>query len=247
MGNLFSDIKRLVIHPKTYLAVVGVMASIFFSLQDDFANGISQNAVSMYLFAIDSAGFLVAYVFCALPFGTTFCEDLKSRYIRQNVIRNGIRKYVCSRMTVIYISALLVMLFGSALFLLIRGIGYQESFLGNEGYEYLRYGFLISGGHSFWGCMIVALRLGLLAGTLSVMAVGISLYMVNKAAALALPVLIFQILLELGGKYSYISLFFPDIKVFAADWLDSVLTIVISFLTVVVIICIAEQKIKKLL
>ena len=61
---------------------------------------------------------MIAYVFCAFPFATVFCEDLDNKYIRYELIRSNLKRYVVTKIAFIYLTAILVMVLGTILFLL---------------------------------------------------------------------------------------------------------------------------------
>ena len=97
------------------------------------------------------------------------------------------------------------------------------------------YGGLIEEGHYAWYCMFYALQLGLLAGMLSVLAAFFSLYITNKVTVFALPVLIYQILLESSGSGKFtVYAFCAYNKYFARDWqcLLSLFLVSMGFVTI---------------
>ena len=68
---------------------------------------------------------MVAYIFCAFPFATVFCEDLENKYIRYSIIRGNLKKYVFSQISIIYLTSIAVMVLGTAIFL--DGLPYNRS------------------------------------------------------------------------------------------------------------------------
>lgn len=59
---------------------------------------------------------MIAYVFCAFPFATVFCEDLDNKYIRYELIGSNLKRYVVTKIAFIYLTAILVMVLGTILF-----------------------------------------------------------------------------------------------------------------------------------
>ena len=244
---LLSDFKRLLLNPKTYLASIGVTVALFFSEQDYFSQNSAENAISRYLEATEMSGFLIAFIFCALPFATVFCEDIQDRFIRQSCLRTGIKKYVCSKILVIYLSSVVTMVAGSILFYVLHSLSAQEAFYETEIYGNSYMGFLFVGGHYFLYCLATALHLGMLAGSLSVMAAFTSLYIRSKTATLAMPVFFYQILMEFDRNTLFGLLFTPSSRVFVAGWKNVVAVICMSLIPVILLLCGSIRKIMKVL
>ena len=83
-----ADMHRILCRKETCLAILGVAAALFFSVGNvqDFEGSVIQT----FLFATYNVGFLLSFVFCALPYGTAYCEELENPYIRYSVIRGRI-------------------------------------------------------------------------------------------------------------------------------------------------------------
>ncbi|MDY4204213.1 hypothetical protein [Porcincola intestinalis] len=248
MPAIASDIKRLFCSLKTYLAPVGVAVAIFFSLQDDFVKRSDWNTLSLYMYAVQASGFLVAYICCAVPYGTVFCEDLENRYFRQRIIREGVETYVRTNMLTVYCSAVLTMASGSILFWIMQVRIPHGHSIDVELYNQGRLGFLVSSGHFFIYFLMTAFRIGMFAGALAVISAFLSIYLRNKAATLSAPVLVSQILRGVViRQMSFETLFFPYGKVFNHEAANAVLTLGISIATVVLFSFLTEWKIKRVL
>lgn len=220
---LSSDLKRLFKGYALYVSIIGVAVSLFFSLER--IGLVNDDVLSTYNFATNMSGMMIAYVFCAFPYATSLCEDMEYHYIRYGIARGSLKKYVLSKISVIYVTSILVMVLGSILFLLLcRTQGpwvnsdsdsFKDAMMGGL------FGGLIKTGHYALYCVCSALRLGLLAGVFSALAAFLSLFITNKVMVLVLPVLVYQVLLENTsenpGIFS-ISTFRGPYTPFEQDW-----------------------------
>ena len=215
-----TDIRRLWKSYEVYPAILGVTASLFFSMESmELKNG---NVLFTYVFATELSGVMIAYVFCAIPYAASICEDLEHKYVRYQTIRGGLKRYVASKVCVVYLTSVLVMVCGSLLFVFLCRI--QGPWVSEGLYDLGPslagvYAGLIKSGHYAWYCAFYALQLGLLAGILSVLSTLVSLYITNRVMVFALPVLAYQILLESAGPGMYsVFMFRAFNKPFREDW-----------------------------
>lgn len=201
---LFSDLKRLVKGYRIYLAVFGVAAAMFFSLEQ----GIRNSVLESYIVAVIGSGVHIALVFCVFAFGTVFCEDLERKYIYYEVVRGNVWKYVFSKVIVIYLSSIAVILLGTLVFTGICRIftpwtdkesAYRLTSAGS-------FGALVLEGHYLLYCLLYSLHLGMFMGTLAVAAAFFSLYISNTVLVLTVPLLLDQLFMELptNGVFSYL-------------------------------------------
>lgn len=226
-GCLAADIRRLLKNVAWCAGILGVSVSLLFSLE---AKGIlNENVVNTYGFSINMSGSLIAYVFCALPFASSYTEDLEHRYIRYSVIRGNLKAYVLSKSLVIYVSSVLTMLGGTFLFLFLCRLRAPwvagEMFFEMHGAEIAGcYGAVLEKGHPVLYCMLSALNLGFIAGALSNFAALCSVYISNKALVLVSPVVLFRILASVGvgpeGFYNIYSLYATNAVFFQKDWMN---------------------------
>lgn len=217
---LYADWKRIIKNYSLYAACIGVAASLILSLED---MGFTNNSVlSTYFFATELSGVMLAYIFCAFPYATVLCEDLENQYIRYQIIRGSLRKYVLSKVMVIYITSVITMVMGTILFLLLCRIqGPWADWQVNDYGVQLEgcYSGLIKSGHYMGYCILYSFQLGLLAAMLSVLAAFLSLFISNKVTVLIIPILIYQILLGVSGpKYFNVYIFRAYNKLFEQDW-----------------------------
>ena len=219
---LRTDIRRLVKNYSIYLAIVGVAVSIWFSLENyAFEEGmVNGNALDTYSLAVNLSGIMTAYAFCAFSYATVFCEDLEYKYARYSINRGNTWKYVVSKAVVVYGASVITMVLGSLLFVAaIRlklpwtsGAADQSTYLAGM------YSSLIAGEHYWSYVFLCALQMGMLAGTLSLAASFLSMFVSNKMLILITPILIQQILLEYRGKgWFSVMLIYPTLNRFSTD------------------------------
>ena len=143
------------------------------------------------------SGIMIAYIFCALPYATTFYEDIKNMYICNQIIRGGQLKYVVSKVVIIYLSAVIIMVLGSVLFISLCSLKspWMDFQVGQWGPEIQgMYSVLLRDGRYFVYCVLYSLQLGLWAGILSISTAFLSLYLDNKVTVMVLPVLILSLI-----------------------------------------------------
>lgn len=232
---LLADLKRLIKGYEIYAAVIGVAICLIFSLEN---KGLANNSVlTTYIMSTEMSGVMIAYVFCAFPVATFFCDDLENGYIRYQVIRGNLKNYMLSKVATMYITSIIIMVLGTILFLGIykTQAPWVDWELGDLDVELTgAYAGLLRGGHYFLYCILYALQLGLLAGVLSVFAALLSLFITNRVTVLVLPVLVYQILLEYAGSGKFtVFLFRAYVKPFNQDWQCFLLVFMLSFILVV--------------
>ncbi len=222
-----TDIRRVFKGYGLYAAILGVAASMFFSLEKiGLING---NVLYTFYYSVNMSGMRVAYIFCALPYAASFCDDMEYRYIRYQAIRGGLKRYVVSKVSVIYLTSLVSLMLGSLVFVSL--CRFQGPWMGPAigGIEGTVYAGLIAKGHYMLYCMCYVLQLGFLAGILSVLSALFSLYITNKAMVFVLPVLIYQILGEAAGEGKFtVYAFCAYNRLFDRDWQNMLCLVLVS-------------------
>ena len=166
------------------------------------------------------------------------------------LIRSNLKRYVVTKIAFIYLTAILVMVLGTILFLLsgrIAGgdwvnesVGCMNVLLNGS------YSILLKKEHYFLYCVMYSLQLGLLSGLLSVLAGYFSLYIHNRVTVLALPIIIYQILIECSGNTIYtVFIFRAYNRPMNKDWESFSLILLISIIPTILLGCLIYKKIQK--
>lgn len=234
-GFLYTDTKRIFLKPNIYISIVCVALSLLFSLEEDGLQ--SQGAVYTYLRSLNMTGVLVAYAFCTWSFGLSLCEDMEKKYILYQLSRGDLKKYVVSKTIVIFLSSLLTMVLGSILFLFAcrcRIPWNDETLDGLSAFCYGTFDSLIREKHYFCYCLLCSVFQGMRAGILSLWAAVFSTIISSKIMVLALPILMYQILIAYNRKWYGINIFdIYYVKIFEDDWKMAVLLILICIVMLV--------------
>lgn len=217
-----SDLHRLLKNYPLYLAVLGVAAALWFSLenyafQEEMVNG---NVLDTYIMSTNMSGIMIAYAFCAFPYAAAFCEDLENKYARYSINRGNTRRYAVSKSVVIYGSSAVTMVLGTFLFVAcIRlRLPWISEYTDLGVLQAGMYGTLLDGEHYWIYVFLYALQLGMLAGVLSLAAAFLSMFVSNKMMLLITPILLYQILLEYrGDSWFSVMLVRPFLNQFPSD------------------------------
>ena len=213
---------------RLYIAIPGAVLTYYFSLENGWRS--TQDVFHRFSLASALSGSMLLYVFCMLPFAMVFCEDMEHRYVRYQIIRGNLIEYVVSKVTVIYISSVLVYVFSSMLFVASCRIQLPWVVPGHS-YLSFRFGELIENGYYWLYYLVTALQRGFLAGALSVMTAFLSLFSINKLMAMALPVCLLQVINELAGIKQVTLFWFIGLsRITPHDWIDFLYAFCISVL-----------------
>lgn len=196
-----ADGSRLVKNYPMYLAFVGVALSLLFSLENYAFEEVLVNgsALDTYQFAANLSGVMIAYAFCAFPYAGAFCEDLERKYLRCSISRGNVRSYVLSKAAVVYLSSVVTMVAGTALFAFY--IRFRVEWVSEQSLSvgFGMYASLQQEGHYMAYVLLCALQYGMLAGTLSLLAALVSVFISNRMLVLVVPILAYQIVLQYSG------------------------------------------------
>lgn len=170
----------------------------------------AEEVCSLYVDVSTSAFSVLAYVFCAVPFSTAFCEDMEHGYVKQVLIRSRKWKYVLSKLSACFVSAVITFFGGNLLFIFIESMRYPfvdisgnyfDSPLG--GREMVR---LFQSGHYVLYLVIKIFVSSLWGGVLASVAACVSLYLKNKMAVICTPMLVHYF----GGNFIRFYLDMPN-------------------------------------
>lgn len=218
---LKTDILRLVKNYPIYIGIVGVVLSLWFSLERHaFVEGFFDGtALGTYFYATYGSGAMIAYAFCAFSFATVYCEDLEYKYLRYSINRGSLFRYVISKAVVIYMSSVVTMVLGSVVFILTIRLrvpwvvdASAEDFMTGMYYT------LIAKGHYWAYSLLGAVQMGMLAAVLSLAAAWVSTRISNKMLILVTPILLQQVLAQYRGSgLSSVLIIRPDLQQFSSD------------------------------
>ena len=216
------------------IGVIGVMASLFFSLD---RRGLIEDVVLTYGFSTSMTGALLSYVFCAFSFATVYIEDIEHKYIRYSTIRGSLKSYVFSKTVVIYLSSIVIMFIGTLMFLLLCRT--QLPWAAYNPYDQNSYGVELAGCYAMFFkkkwyllyCLLCSLHMGVIAGALSNIASMCSVFISNRALVLAIPILIFRIFTSVGfGPSGFCNIYalYADYKFFKQDMFDLLFVVLLT-------------------
>ncbi|MCI8873127.1 MAG: hypothetical protein HFH51_09790 [Lachnospiraceae bacterium] len=196
----FTDLYRLLTRKETYLSVAGVALTLFFAVGS--WEELAESVIYTLLLSTYSAGFILSFVFCALPYGSVYSEELENNYIRYAVNRGGLMKYIISKNLVIFLSSVLAMGLGCLLFAVI--VSFHLPWIDAQTYEtfisFCGYRDVLDNGNYVLWVALYGIQWGIFGGCLSLISSWLSLYISNKLFVLAMPALLYQIIVELGAN-----------------------------------------------
>lgn len=242
-----SDIVRLVKSYEIYVAILGVFVSMIFAIER--AGFLDGSILGAYILTINMGGYMLVYVFGALGYATVFCEDFERQYIRYELIRGNLKKYILSKVIIVFFSSVAIIVLGTVLFIMFLGAQFpwiKEGITSLDGIKTGMYAGLISKKHYFLYCICASVQSGFLAGLLSVWSAFISLYVTNKVIVLTIPLLTVQLLNEYTGNNPLsIGMFNAYLKPFETEWQSLLFILSVTILFLIVFTNAIYRKIKK--
>lgn len=243
---LRSDRIRLCNSCELYVSIIGATFALFFSLENQ--NISEYGVLCTYMESVSLSGYVIAFAFCAFPYAAVFCEDLEMKSVRYQIIRGDLKRYVLSKIAVIYISSVIVMVLGSVLFLMIcRTQAPWVNLQVDDINLFLNanFGFLIQQKQYMLYCVLYSLHLGLLAGMFSVFSAFCSLYFSNKVTVWILPIVVYQIWLEYRDHPWVDALMvLPDRMYLLKDWNCLFMAVIVSLIPTIFLAAGIIQKMK---
>ena len=214
-----AEIGRLTGSWQLYVSVLGVAAAFFFSLE---WGGLKPGILDSFIAALIGSGIHLAAIFCAFAFAPVFCEDFEHGYCYYTMIRESPKRYVITKALLIYLSSVLVMVAGTAVFLGVCAGRLPWTVREDSAYRLAlrsNYGILVANKRYVGYCLLYALQIGMYFGSLALAAAFLSLFSVNRMLVLIFPLFLDQLLTELPTRnaMSY-TCFTPFLKHFRADW-----------------------------
>lgn len=194
---LGTDFRRFIKNWRFYGAAAGVVFLFFYSLE---RNGLRGSVLETYIASVIGSGVHLAGVFCSWAFVSSFCEGFEHRYMYYEIVRGNLKKYLLSKVIMIYVSSVIVMLASTVLFCGICAARLPWAIEGGSGFRLAsggNYGNLVLSGHYLIYCLMFSLQLSMYMAVLAEAAALLSLFTTNMVLVLTFPVLLNQILVEL--------------------------------------------------
>lgn len=207
------ELERLFCKKEFYFSILGIVLILFLSANDGMGN-IGDSVLSAVLLSSYDASFLIAFSLATFSYGTAFVDELEYNYANYLMIRGNIRSYVFSKMLVIFISSMVAMGAGITFFSVLCSVNLPWADEGILEYilEFGSYSFcLVHENYLLW-FLFYGTQWGIFAGILSMAAAFCSLFLSNKLLIYSVPVLLYQMLIELGAdSFRSIAMFDPCI------------------------------------
>lgn len=197
--QLKMDFKRVIVSPKSYLSILGIVIICWISTKSYFRGNPDSYYILDLLISLSFFKKLII-LFSALPFVACFCEDWKHQYIRSVVIRSGKNNYIYSKILICVCSSFLVTFLGITCFLLLYNVFLSHGGdIGNLS-ESLPYGMLINRNPLVYFFIIISIySMSLAMWTIS--GLMMSSYMQNTFIAICTPIIFSYLIEEI--TYSY--------------------------------------------
>jgi len=241
-----SDRLRLITGFELYLAIIGTVCSLFFALEN---SGIQTSVLDTFIHTRMLSGHVLTYIFCALPYASIFCEDLEDKYIYYAVNRGKLRNYTISKVVHIYLSSVVTMVLGVLIYCLIVRIWVPWGLASDTYYELASegcYNSLVLHSRYLLYCLAYAFNLGLLAGTLSVAASYISLYIHSRIIVLTVPVLLILILYQIADNSNFtVAAFEPLYNSFSSELHNFSFILLLSLIPVLIFTVLIYRRLQK--
>lgn len=249
---LCSDLLRVLQSKRIFWAISCTIAVIFFALEG------SMDFTASVLYAFTSATykaeFYAVFIFCAFPAAGCFSEDLEGNCLRYSVIRGDLKRYVVSKIIIIFFTGVFVMavscfLFG---FLCRIWLPWQDSdtkevLMTSGGLRCF-----LKGNTEYLWLLFYGVQQGMLAGVLALLSSLLSLFVTNKMLVFASPVFFYQMIDELGygffgdlGKLRMSSIFDASYSLFDSDLISFLWAALYSLTLAVLLSFIIYKKVRK--
>ena len=242
---IFSDLKRALCSWKFFISVVGVAATFFLFGGKPYEG---YSIIEMYQFNIYQIQTLLVYIFCILPYGDAICQDMEYRFCQLMIIRGKIYFYSISKAISVFLTSLLTMVLGTALYIMVIRTQYYELAWVLEKYIQGAFNSLISYGMHIQYVILCSIQIGFLTGILSLICATASLYIVNRLFIFSLPVISYYALCYLSevifGDYGLHLIYYPIYIVFDNEWLSFLITFLVTCILFIIFTYIINKKLK---
>lgn len=208
---LKADFARVFTNCKAYISIVAIAILMIVG-----AEGVDSDSQSVLgaLQTFSTSKFIMAiFVVCAVIYAECLVDDLETKYIRYQVMRGNLEEYAISKVVTVLATVVIVMVAGSLLF--VGTYSLFKPMMLSQDFEqaYVQLSELYNEKYIFLWVAIWGLRFGILAGILALFAMLTSLFITNKMLVLAMPALIYELLLEVSAELNKL-----NIDVFNLSW-----------------------------
>ncbi|RDU23437.1 hypothetical protein [Anaerosacchariphilus polymeriproducens] len=256
-GNLLSsylrmDFNRSIFSCKFVIGIFGVVGVMFFAIFDDIE--LNNNIVYVCTLVLQGVPVLVSYIFCAFTYASCFCEDSENNYFNLEVIRGKLSFYTCSKVIVIFLTAMITMILGLLIFITILHTflpwiteenSVSQTLLTTGGFHRI-----LQNGDFYLYYFLSGIQQGILAGILALFGSYLSLFIRNKLLIWSVPVIgyyFFDILLiEIFGEQSIglVDIFNSVIRLCSDDLISYLFSVGIGICFVVVFYVLIYTRLK---
>ena len=238
LSYLKTDLYRLLTSSNLWLSILGIQVLLFIISYSEFQYTVSVfYIIGTIFYGLPSVLF---YIFCALPYACSFCEDIEFRFQYLMVSRGSIREYIFSKIITIVLSSCFVMVISIMLYIstLSFFIPWIDKGMGGDltNIEFFKFGFLVENGQHIFFYFLYSMEKGLMNGILSLLAAFFSICLPNKLLTLSIPVMgayfIYTLGVALGNNNPMMNLhyiFSFNYKIFSSDILSFLYSAGISF------------------
>ena len=193
MKYISMEFRRSLFSLNFWVGILGVSLAHFISIHKVVENVIS--VYNTYQCAVYFTPYIISLIFCVLPFGLSFCEDMENNFIQQIVLGKNLKMYVFSKVIIIYITSCLAMVLGTILFVFIINIKApwicEIDKLDND----LLAKMFILKGYPMIYFVIKAFYSGIISSVISLVAAVLSLFWQTRMFVLSIPFIVYCILL----------------------------------------------------
>lgn len=195
-----SDIQRAVCSWRFVLSVFGIALTMYL-----FGMKVSDGytMVEAYQLNICCIQVLLVFVFSIFPFGEGICQDLEYGFHRVLIIRGKLKNYVYAKELSIFLSTVFAMILGTLFYILMQKIEAPNAIWIKPGVNYGSFSYLLEHKMYLLYMTLCGLKMGCLAGILSVTSAFVSLYITNRLLVYTLPIIAFYTIDDLSQVLFY--------------------------------------------
>ena len=213
---LKSDLIRVFSSYKIYIAAIIIAIVMNMGIGDKRSD--CKSILAAFQTVAISKYMIVVYVICATVYTGTLVDDLETGYIRYQIMRGELKGYVVSKSIVTFITSVITMISGVMLFIISNLIFMPITDTGCFEQVYVQYNFLYNNKFILLWFVLWGISIGVMIGVLTLFAMLTSLFITNKMFVLAMPALVYELILELSTELEKINISIFDLAWFRIDY-----------------------------